>query len=370
MDLITLNKDNRQPERLIENYDSLLWTERFNSTGDFQLVTGDVSTFMSLLPEGTLLSLRESNAVMIVETHKIERKKNQTTKLTITGRSFDSVLERRVAINAGPEAEWNVIAKTPSDVAYYIMNYICVMGTLHVRDIFPSSLVQFITPADYLTGSGPNRSFSVPKGNLLSAVQQFVQASMRSDPTTSPVTPKVEPHGLRAVRPDSSDTAIGMEIYKGTAREDSVYFDATRELLDDGTYLFSKVNSATTAYTAGNSPWSKIFVEAYDPLSLSALDRRVMLVDVSSAGNILLPQITELAKMSLYESSKTAIFDGSINEDLSPYLYGLDYNLGDTVKLVGDYGLDQISRVTEYIRSEDESGFKSYPTLVTIDDWL
>ncbi len=72
------------------------------------------------------------------------------------------------------------------------------------------------------------------------------------------------------------------------------------------------------------------------------------------------------AEQSLTEASETSMFDGSINADLSAYKYGVDYFLGDTVKLVGDYGLTKSAVVTEYIRSEDATGSKSYPTLVTV----
>jgi len=58
MELMTLDANN-QPSKLIENWDSLLWTERYNTVSDFQLETGDISTFMTLLPEGTGLTLRD-----------------------------------------------------------------------------------------------------------------------------------------------------------------------------------------------------------------------------------------------------------------------------------------------------------------------
>jgi len=72
-------------------------------------------------------------------------------------------------------------------------------------------------------------------------------------------------------------------------------------------------------------------------------------------------------ELSLAEAKETAMFDGSINQDLSSYRYGVDYELGDIVKLVGDYGLEEKARVTEYIRSEDKTGKKAFPTLVTVD---
>lgn len=362
MDLITLD-DNHQAAKLVENYDSLIWTERYHM-GDFQLTTGDVDRFMDILPEGTVVSLRETDVPMIVETHLIERKKNTPTKLTIKGRDFCSILDRRASIKAvaAGSADWNVVAKIPSDVAHYIINQICVLGVAAVEDIFPPDVVQFLTPSDYLTSTGPNRSFAVPRGNLLSTVMTMLQTEAPFDASTTPDTPIVEPHGIRAIRPDLSGTAVGVEIYLGQDRINDVRFDAQRELLDDGSYLFSHVGSATTAYVIGQS--SAVALNGYITPH-SGMDRRVILVD-GSGSNLDEAGLVEQGKTSLAEARRTAMFDGSINQDLSPYVYGVDYRLGDKVHLVGDYGLDSVARVTEYIRSEDANGVKSYPTLVKI----
>lgn len=364
MDLLKLDSNN-QPTVLVENYDSLIWTERFNTLGDFQLIVGkDIGSYFTMLPEGTNLTLRESNVVMRVENHKMERKKNSPEKMIITGRTFDSVLDRRVSIKSLTDTtEWTVNTKTPSDLAYYVINQICVTGLLDSADIFPSAQVLFPTPSDYLASSGPTKAFVVQRGNLLSTVLGLLQTEAAADATTSPATPAVVPHGIRAVRPSATGTAVNIEIYTGTDRTATVYFDATRDLLDDGNYLFSKVGSANVAYIVGQTTSAKMNKSASTP---TGLDRRVILVDATTSGVDDITILKTEGSKSLTEARETALFDGSINQDLSPYVYGVDYGLGDLVKLVGDYGLAQTARVTEYIRSEDNTGFKSYPTLTTI----
>lgn len=365
MDLMTLNANN-QAEKLIENYDSLIWTERFNTVGDFQLLAGDIPTFMGLLPEGQRVCIRESNIAMVVETQQIIRKKNQPEQIKIIGRAFESILDRRVVLPAvaANASDWRINAKIPSDIAWYIINQICVTpGLLDSNDVFPSSMVVFPSPSDYLTNSGPTRTFSVPKGNLLDVVLNLIQATAKADATTSPATPVLVQKGIRAVRPNSAGTAISVEFYVGTDRSATVYFDATRDLLDDGQYLFSKRDSANTAYIIGPSNAAKLNKTTS---AASGLDRRVILVDGVSSGETVATTLQKLGEQSLSEAREIAIFDGSINADLSPYKYGADYFLGDTVKLVGDYGLTQSAIVTEYIRSEDVTGVKGYPTLQTV----
>lgn len=366
MELMTLD-DNHQPAKLIENYDSLIWTERFNTVGDFQIQTGNVSQFMELLPEGKVLTLRESNVPMIVETHQIDRKKNTPQNLIIKGRAYESILDRRVSIQSVAAltgaVNWDVLVKTPSDAAYFIIVKICVDGLIDPADIFPAAKVQFPTPADYLASTGPTKTFTIDRGQLLTVVLGLLQTQAELDISTTPDTPAVVPHGIRAVRPNSSGTAVAIEIYSGVDKTADVYFDATRDLLDDGTYLFSKVGAANAAYGVAGGMAATMFEGAVEP---EGLDRRVILVDASTSGIVDEDVLRNELSTALSAAHETAIFDGSINQDLSPYVFGVDYQLGDIVKVVGDYGLTTNARVTEYIRSEDATGVKAYPTLTTV----
>ena len=365
MELLKLNAEN-QPGPLLEDYDSLIWTERFTGIGDFQLVTGAVDKYKSALPEGTVLTLRESSVPMIVEDHYVERKKNTGAKLFIKGREFTSILDRRVSVQAvsAALADWKVVAKQPSDVAHYIIVKICVDGINDAADIFPGSVVQFNTPADYLLGTGPNREFVVPRGKLLNTVLDFLKAESEADANTVPPSPAVVPHGIRAVRPARGASAITIEIYTGTDRSADVRFDATRDQLDDGSYLFSKRGLANAGYVLGPTAAFKLHKGAAVP---TGLDRRVTLVDATGSSMNSADAVKNEGIDALNKANETARFNGSLNTDLSLYTYGVDYNLGDIVMMAGDYGLNTRSRVTEYIRSEDAQGSKSYPTLVSIE---
>lgn len=368
MDLMTLDAQN-QPAKLIEKYDSCIWAERFNKVGDFQIVTGDVQNTLQLLPEGTRLTLRDTDHVMVVETHQINRKKRQPDKLIIKGRSFESILDRRVSIQSVSDLtgtnDWIVTAKTPSDVAHYIMVKICVDGLISPSDVFEGSIVQFPTPADYNLSTGPVKDFVVPRGRLLTTVLGLLDTSSALDISTTPDTPAVVPHGIRAVRPNSAATAIAIQVYAGTDKSTNVYFDAGRELLDDGTYLFSKVGSANVGYGVGSDFAATMFEGVSEP---TGLNRRVTLIDGSASEITEVEVLKEYMSHDLAQASETALFDGSINPNLNPYKYGVnqDYYLGDIVRVVGDYGLDQSARVTEYIRTEDAMGDRAFPTLSTV----
>lgn len=365
MDLITLNEQYHQA-KLIENYDSLIWTERFNTIGDFQVITGN-RDFLNILPKGKVLSLRDSTVPMVVEEHLIERPKNQPVKYTIKGREFTKILGQRLSIQSviGALGTWNVDVMQPSDVAHYIIYKVCVEGICDVKDIFPADKVQFLTPSDYLEAGRPVRRFAVTRGNLLSTVLGLLQTEAKAEPDTTPPSPPVEPHGLRAIRPSESGTAIGIQIYKGVDMSGHIRFDGDRDMLDDGSYRFADQSYGSNAYVLGPAGAYKLHKGETDP---SGLERSVVLVDASTSTITDGEALKSEGIRGLSNAKKIARFEGAINQDLSPYIYNVDYALGDIVTLVGDYGLVTPARVTEYIRSEDSTGNKAYPTLVSIEE--
>lgn len=84
-----------KPDALIEGYSSMIWTERFQPAGEFELRTPKVDETMYMLPEDTLISHLETDEVMMVETHEIEEDADGIPELVVKGRSLDSFLENR-----------------------------------------------------------------------------------------------------------------------------------------------------------------------------------------------------------------------------------------------------------------------------------
>jgi hypothetical protein len=98
----------------------------------------------------------------------------------------------------------------------------------------------------------------------------------------------------------------------------------------------------------------------------SGLSRRVSFQDLSS--EITVPAGTDLTnltinkgKVSLADMLPTALFSGGVSASIGEGYNSL-YFLGDVVKLQGEYGLSQDARVAEFVRTEDTTGYKAYPT--------
>ena len=101
MDFVRLGErytTNYVPDKLIEGYNSLIWTERFQIPSEFELKTFDVEGVSALLPEDTLVSHLETKEVMQVDTHDIQmvgEGVDARPELTVRGQSATSILGHR-----------------------------------------------------------------------------------------------------------------------------------------------------------------------------------------------------------------------------------------------------------------------------------
>jgi hypothetical protein len=77
---------------------------------------------------------------------------------------------------------------------------------------------------------------------------------------------------------------------------------------------------------------------------------------------VLLDILNSRAKDALKAADVIELVDGEIVPDVQ-FKYGVDYNLGDIVEVQGHSGVINSARVTEYIRAQDDSGSRAYPTL-------
>lgn len=368
MELITLD-DDYQPDELIENYSSLIWTERYSTAGDFEVKSSAVGDTLDLMPLESVVSLRDSTVPMVVEVHKIEKAPGQAPLLTVTGRAFETVLERRGSTNL-PETTssivtpWIMYADKESDAAYKVIR--TILGdvakyaglTLILPALSPaSSLLDAIPdlvltkPVDYSTGL--TNPYEIPLGQLYPVVMDLLVANF---------------HGIKSTRPPAGSSQIAVEIYNGADLTNDVVFDASFESFDSATYLLSEQASTNVAYVFdedGNGVVLK--TTAPEP---SGLDRRVLVIDNSTDDTAGATTRTARGLIGLYQYNETALFDGQISVQVGD-LYNdpgpEGYTLGDIVKLMGEYDLSENVRVEEFIRSSGSDGEKAYPTFVRVD---
>lgn len=84
---------------VLDTFESLIWTERYSAHGDFELYTGVDETILKNVKEDFYVWLKESEQTMIIEDLQVETDIENGNYVTITGRSLESILDRRIIWN-------------------------------------------------------------------------------------------------------------------------------------------------------------------------------------------------------------------------------------------------------------------------------
>jgi len=354
---------------VIDQFESLIWTERFVAFGDFQMDIESTMGTRSLLKVGTLLAMNESYRVMTVETVENGVDAEGRMMLTIKGRSLEAILLDRVAMSSTADLtttpKW-VITGPPADVARKIFHDICVTGVLDPMDVIP-----FIHEGTFL-----------PPSTVAEPVDPI---TVELDPTT--VYDSIEDIctvwslGFRILR--NFDTSeLYFDIYTGNDRTSgqallpAVIFTPELDNLQNTKELTTVDKAKNVAYVYSPAGFLKVYPIGVDE-DITGFERHVLVVnatDVTSEtpdipGALLQKGMEELAKNRVYQA-----FDGEISQD-SQYMYGVHYNLGDIVEMRSTDGVANNMRVTEQIFVSDREGERAYPTLalntfITTGSWL
>lgn len=80
----------------IENFNSLIWTDRYSKCGDFEIYTTVDMKLFNVLGVDSYLMIPESDRYMIVEKVEIISNTSEGNKMCISGRSLESILDRRI----------------------------------------------------------------------------------------------------------------------------------------------------------------------------------------------------------------------------------------------------------------------------------
>lgn len=423
MELLRLNKSSTAdfpryyPDKLIEGWNSLIWTERYQPSGEFILRTPRIAETAALLPEDSLVSLRDSKEVMIVEDLFVEDKSG-TKSLVVKGRAFDTFLDKRV-VTGEYGKKWETRETYPPAVAISIILWCKIFAPddsipSHIRgdlmnelDAVPDVFASMTMPS-YMTT--PNKYWWLENATVLKLVNDILQETNLGIRSIRPpfVQPEwVDPYPLPGPIDYGDETlyyefvvmsgdpgsvgipdiivptpgehlGLRLDIYKGLDRtvnqsdRTPVIFSYGAGDLEDPNYLLTSKAHATTVEV--QSDLGNLTVPRAGEAGLSGLSRKVSLLDVGSteraygaASSTLNSYLTQKANVELKARERLRLLDGDVSQ--SPrYVYGRDYNLGDHVTIRGEYGFDEDMYVSEYVRTHDELGEKGFPTLATIPE--
>lgn len=346
---------------IIDSYKSLIWTDRYNGYGDFELYTPlDLNT-LSYLDVDNYLWIKESEHIMIVEEVRIQSDVEEGKVMIVKGRSLESILDRRII--------WSRISVTDMDAGQIIERI------LNENVIEPTDENRKIPYFAYVAAE------DIEMPEKLSSYQRF------GDSVYDAVCEICEAYAL-GWKIVYYEGWLVFVLYSGLNRTYSqntnpwVTFSPKFENLIDSDYTVDKTYLKTITLVAGQGEGDErktTVVNGYPDEELTGMDRRELFTDArdisdydDDGGTISDTAYTKLlttrGEEKLAEQIATSEFSGQA-ETTWMFRYGEDFGMGDVVQVANEFGMEAEARVTEFIMSNSETGFEAYPTFALVDGY-
>jgi Siphovirus ReqiPepy6 Gp37-like protein len=344
-------------DSVIEDFESFIWTERYSTYGDFSIVIKSTLQSRNLLTTGTWITRAGSTYVAIIETVEDATDDSGTRNLTVSGRFLEALLDDRVAMptltDTTTQPNW-VLTDTPGNIIRTMFTTVCVDGGIDAKDSIPFYHSGTLLPAGGLDEDSSIITVTAAPDTLYNTIQKIANTYFL---------------GFRFVK-DGDAGNIYFEVYVGTdltsdqTDNPPVIFDPNLDNLEDINQLTSTQPVKTVAYVFATNGSATVYATTADPDAVGA-DRRVLLVNSSNsadAGPDLDSALQAEGQLALASQRILYQFTGELPQNI-PYVYGVDYHLGDKVEERSSDGIGNQMLVTEQIFSSDNTGERQYPTL-------
>lgn len=339
---------------IVDVYESFIWTDRYYEYGDFELFTSMTDTILKYIRQDYYVQNRDSEHVMIIEKLRIASDAEDGNHITVTGRSLESILDRRIVwgqktisgnLQNGIWTLLNENVISPSDSNRRISNFIFEAST-------DPAITSLKIDAQY-TGD-----------NLYDVINKI--CSERSI-------------GFKVTLNDSKQFVF--KLYAGADRSYDqevnpyVIFSPKFENIINSNYVESKSALKTVTLIGGEGEGA---ARRYTTVGGgSGLNRRELFTDArdisSDVGNGVvltnaeyIAQLQQRGREKLAENTDVTSFEGQV-ETTVMFRYGEDFFNGDVVQIANEYGHETKARIVEIVMSEDEEGSSIYPTFKTIE---
>ena len=340
-----LENDTFTKIKVIDNATSVIWVKRFNAVGNFELYIRASTELLELFTGDIFITRDESNVGMYVEKVQLNTDSENGDYLVITGRSAECILSWRIVMR--------VVYSSESTTAEYIIRN-SIDKTL-INDIIPNNNISWLTLGedhewqDYITRQYTGK-------NVLDIVQDLC------------VTYN---YGFEF---EWNGSGFTINLYKGTDRSydqtENTYivFSPEFENLGNTEYIQDTMNYANGAIIGGEGEGTERKFAVVLPQGITGFNRRMIYIDArqSSSDDLTESQYTDMliaqGKEELEQRKITTSFNGEIL-NYNNYTYGVDYNLGDKVSIINEYGIRGNATITEITEVEDDTGYKLIPTL-------
>lgn len=360
VDILVLDK-NFDAIHLIDGYKSLIWTDRYNLPGEFELYTEVSGEVLKYVTRGSYLTIKESDRTMIVQDISVESDVELGNYIKITGPSLEELIGRRIIwkqrvlntdLQNGIKTLLNENIISPSDSNRRIPNFV-FQSTSDTRITDIKIDTQF-------TGD-----------NLLDAINTLCV---------------VYDIGFKLVM--NKQKQFIFSLYAGVDRtydqtsNPYVIFSPSFENLVESNYYESSENLKTMTLIGGEGEGNQRYYVTYFASNDTGINRRELFTDARDLQREYTDDngvdhtytttqynsvLQERGKSKLSECTEIVTFEGQV-EPRQSFIYKKDYYLGDVVQIENEYGFRGTARISEVVASIDQGGYSIYPTFTMMGE--
>lgn len=355
MDYLLLNKK-FETISVLDVYESVIWTDRYSSYGDFEFYTSASKDNIDMFKEGFYVWGSESKHLMILGNTKIESDVEFGNHLTIEGKSLEFILGQRII--------WNqtILNGSLQDMILKLLNENIINPTDSNRKI--ENFIFSPSEDSRITSLKIETQFT--GDNLYEAIKAICD---------------VENIGFSVILNEQNQFVFS--LYMGIDRSYAqlqnpyVVFSQDFDNIINSNYYEKVFSYKNVGLVAGEGEGSLRKTSIVGNSEVSGIDRKELYIDardlstqtpsgtISDAQYQVLLQNRGNERLETYKKEKE--FSGEI-ETTQMFKYGKDFFMGDIVQLENEYGSKSSARIMEFIYHDGKEGSQNYPTFDILDE--
>lgn len=362
MELTVLNEQ-FYPIGIVDSFESLIWTERYLDCGDFEVRVPAFLDSAQYLLSGSYVECSDSNCVMFIEDFSIETDLEGGAHLTATGRSLESMLERRIVwkqtrlngtfqngvqqlLNENvidpkkDNGQGELVSYAERKIDNFEFSPIAITDVNIDSQFTGDNLFEAIKTLCEVQGVGFTVTLSAAKKFVF---QLYIPKDRSYDQSTNPVV---------VFSPEFENLLNSKYLYS-----EKLLKNITLVMGEDSGEARKKIEVITTETMPSGLDRRELYTDARD--IQSEVDGEVQ------SDEEYYNRLRQRGLEKLSENTTSEEFEGETESHVT-FKYGVDYTIGDIVEVANEYGISARARIIEYVRSEDSDGVKAYPTFATL----
>lgn len=333
---------------IIDDYTSLIWTERYNECGDFEIVVPPSTEYVTYAANGYYLSLQDTKRLMIMESYELANDIENGPSLTISGRSLESILDRRIVWS-----QTKLNGKLQNGIKK-LLNDAFINPSIKERKL---------------------SNFIFKNADGTSIEEMTIKKQFTGDNLYEVVAGVCQVYGIGFKIEKDERNRLVFSLYDGANLTDSVIFSPEFDNLLSSNYTSGMSTYKNVALVAGEDSAQnrKTKVVKIDT-SATGLGRRELYVDardIQTEGEngeepLTEEEYSDLLELRGYENLVECQMESVLEGEADLYhsfYFNKDYFLGDIVSIENEYGLALFARVSEVVRSfSGDEGYVALPS--------